>query len=194
VAVERRQKIENLSTEFRAKVGQSSPKSQISNPHISPKWRSIPPQTKIIFHRIASTIRSMGQLVGAGPKGGKPHKCPTPQFSTPHFFETPWSDFSQKLMGGDRISEVCKFVLWSRSDDRNWPNRLHSFGVFWGFGGKTPPASRELDPQFLWAPSCTTNGGKKFRPPETGSGRFLGGHPQLWGPLAPPLILGAGRW
>jgi len=33
---------------------------------------------------------------------------------------------------------------------------------------------------------------KKIPTPETGSGRFLGGHPQLWGPLAPPLILAEG--
>jgi len=43
VAVEFSQKVENLTTEFRAIVGQSTPKSQISNPHISPKWGRFPP-------------------------------------------------------------------------------------------------------------------------------------------------------
>ena len=46
MAVERSQKIENLSTEFPAKVSQSTPKSQISNPRISPKWGPIPSKQK----------------------------------------------------------------------------------------------------------------------------------------------------
>jgi len=33
---------------------------------------------------------------------------------------------------------------------------------------------------------------KKIPTPETVIGGLLGGHPQLWGPLASPLILGAG--
>jgi len=84
------------------------------------------------------------------PKGGKPQKCPTPQFSTPHFFETPSSDFSQKLMGGEGISEVCKFVRWSRSDDRKWRQGLHSFWGFSGLGAKPHPPAGNLTPIICW--------------------------------------------
>ena len=41
-------KFRNLTREFRENRGQSTPRSKISTPHISPKWGAIPPN-KICF-------------------------------------------------------------------------------------------------------------------------------------------------
>jgi len=83
VAVERCQKIENLSTEFRAKVGQSSPKSpkmpKFKPPYL-PQMGADSPQIKTIFLRVVRAIRHMGQFGGVGPK---PKNAPTPNFD-PH--------------------------------------------------------------------------------------------------------------
>jgi len=38
--------IENLSTDYWEKIGQSTPKSHFSNPHNSPKYGPIPPKQK----------------------------------------------------------------------------------------------------------------------------------------------------
>jgi len=132
-------------------------------PPYLPEMGADSPKLKTIFIRVKRAISRRDQMGVRAPKGGKPPKCSTPQFLTPHFFETPLSDFSQKLMGGDPISEVSKFALWSRSVHREWRKGLQFLGFF-GFGGKTPFASRELDPQFAYAQSCTTNGGKNSDP------------------------------
>jgi len=77
VAVERRQQVENLTTRFRAKVGQSTPKIQISNPPCLPQMGADSPQTKTIFLRVASAIRCMGQMGGCElPKGVNPKSAP----------------------------------------------------------------------------------------------------------------------
>jgi len=71
VAVERSQKGENLSTEFRAKVGQSSPKSQKMpnfKPPYFPRMAADFPQTKTIFLKVARAVRGNGQFGGVGPK------------------------------------------------------------------------------------------------------------------------------
>jgi len=52
--------------------------------------------------------------------------------------------------------------------------RPAQFWGFFGFGGKTPFASRELDLQFLYAPSCTTIGGKNYDPRKPEVGDFWG--------------------
>jgi len=140
MAVERSQKIEKLSTEFRAKVGQSSPKAKFQTPISPPNGGRFSPN-KNHFSQDCQHYKRHGSAGGCRPPKGVNPKVPHLQFSTPHFFETPWSDFSQKLMGGDRISEVCKFVIWSRSDDRKWPNRLHSFWGFSGLGAKPHPTA-----------------------------------------------------
>ena len=87
MAVECRQIIENLSTEFRAKVGQSTPKSQISNPRISPKWGPIPPN-KNHFSQGRQSYKMHGSDGGCGPpKGVNPTsapKVPHPPTFDPH--------------------------------------------------------------------------------------------------------------
>ena len=135
MAVERSQKIEDLSTEFRAKVRQNTPKSQISNPHISPKWGPIPPSKKKFSQGHQHYKRHKSDW-GCGPrKGVNPKRAPPPNFGR-HFLENPSSDFSQKLIQGKRLSDVCKFVLWSRSDDRISRKTSHSFWGFSGLGAK----------------------------------------------------------
>jgi len=83
VAVERSQKIENLSTDFRAKVGQSTAKSQKMpnfKPPYLPQMGDDFPQTKIIFLSVTSAIRDSGQVGGEGPK---PKIAKTPKFRPP---------------------------------------------------------------------------------------------------------------
>ena len=120
------------------------PKCQISNPYISPKWGPIPPpQTKTIFLRVTRAIRCKGQVGVRAPKGGKP----TPSFRPSIFFENPSSDFSQKLTQGKRYLK-CANMYFGPDLATRFTGKLPTvFGVF-GFGGKTPPASRELDHQF----------------------------------------------
>ena len=84
MAVERTQKIENLSTALRAKVGQSSPKSQKMpnfKPPYLPQMGADSPQTKTIFLKVARAVRGNGQFGGCGPKT---QKCPTPPNFDPH--------------------------------------------------------------------------------------------------------------
>jgi len=130
------------SEQKKAKV---RPKCQISNPHISPKCGRFP-LTKTIFLRVTRAIRCKGQVGVRAPKGGKP----TTQFSTPHFFENPSSDFSQKLTQGKRLSEVCKSVLWSRSDEQIFRKTSHSF---WGFRvwGQNPTRQPGIRPPVFLA-------------------------------------------
>jgi len=83
VAVERRKKIENLSTKFRAKVGQSTPKSQKMpkfKPPYFPQMGADCTQTKTVFLRVARAIRSRGQM---GVRAQNP-KMPQTPILNPH--------------------------------------------------------------------------------------------------------------
>jgi len=74
-------------------------------------------------------------------------KGKTPKVPHPQFFENPLSDFSQKLSGATRYLKCVNldFGLDPTTENREKPYTV--LGVF-AFGGKTPPASRELDPSF----------------------------------------------
>ena len=120
------------------RVSSKRPKNAQNAKFQPPHMGADSPQTKTIFLKVTRAIRCKGQVGVRAPKGGEFQKCP-PQFSTPHFFENPSSDFSQKLKQGKRLSEVCKFVLWSRSDHRISRKTSHSFGGFSGLGAKPHP-------------------------------------------------------
>ena len=78
-----RQSYKMHGSEFRAKVGQSSPKSpKMPNfkPPYLPQMGADSPQTKTIFLKVARAVSGNGQFGGSGPK---PQKCFNPQISTP---------------------------------------------------------------------------------------------------------------
>ena len=115
------------------------------------------------------------------PKGGEPPKCPTHQFSTRNFSKT----FSQ-IPHPKKISTVAtqyvvfKFFILTRYDQRNSRKAVLNLGFF-GFGGKIPPASRELGPNFRRL-HCALLMVKKI--PNLGNRKWeiFGGHPKLWVP------------
>ena len=80
MAVESRQKIENLSTKFRAKVGQSTPKSQknakIQTPIFPPNGGRLHPN-KNRFSQGRQGYKKPWSDGGAGPK---PKNAPNPNF------------------------------------------------------------------------------------------------------------------
>jgi len=83
VAVERRQKIENLSTTFRAKVGQSTQKSQKMpkfEPPYFPQMGADSTQTKTVFLRVERPIRGRGEM---GVRAQNPKMPQTPNLN-PH--------------------------------------------------------------------------------------------------------------
>jgi len=106
------------------------------NPPYLPQMGADSPQTKTIFLRVTRAIRCKGQVGVRAPKGGKP-----PNFRPPIFSKTLRQISPKSLLKAKRLSEVCKFVLWSKSDDQILRKTSHSFGVFGGFGAKLhPPA------------------------------------------------------
>ena len=63
-------KFRNLTREFRENRGQSTPRSKISTPHISPKWGAIPPKQNLFFTRVPRPTIRDGQLGGGDPLRG----------------------------------------------------------------------------------------------------------------------------
>jgi len=125
------------------RVSSKRPKNAQNAKFQPPHMGADSPQTKTIFLKVTRAIRCKGQVGVRAPKGGKP-----PEFSTPNFFENSSSDFSQKLTQGKRLSEVCKFVLWSRSDDQILRKTSHSFGGL----GQYPTRQPGIRPPVFLAP------------------------------------------
>jgi len=144
MAVERSQKVENLTTEFRAKVRQNTPKSQISNPHISPKWGPIPPSKKKFSQGHQHYKRHKSDW-GCGPrKGVNPKRAPPPNFR-PVIFSKTLRQISPKSLFKAKGYLKCVNLYFGPDLTTGSPGKLPTvFGVFrvWGQNPKCQPGIR----------------------------------------------------
>ena len=97
---------------------------------------------------------------------------PQKNFKTP-FLRIVKNVVHQKLISHNRVPEECKFWILSKSQFQKSRKTSHRWNRFLGPGGKTPSASRELDPRIIWARPLTIYGGKNFDPRKPEVGDFL---------------------
>ena len=181
MAVERSQKIEKLSTEFRAKVGQSSPKAKFQTPISPPNGGRFSPN-KNHFSQDCQHYKRHGSAGGCRPPKGVNPKVPHPPIFDP-FFRNPLVRSPKSLWGATGYLKCVNLYSGPDLTTGNGQIAYTVFGVFrvWG---QNPTRQPGIRPRFLWAPSWTTNGGKNFDPRKPEVGDFWGSHRTL-GPPGP---------